>query len=386
MPKHPRIALIAGEISGDILGAGLIQALKQTFPNARFEGIGGEGMQAAGLHSYYPMEWLSVMGLFEVLGSYRRLKRCHTRLQQLWTDKPPDIFIGIDAPDFNLPMAEALKPKGIKTVHYVSPSVWAWRSYRIKKIARACDYMLTLFPFEAQYYQQHQIPVCFVGHPLAEKIPFEVDTQAAREALDLDTDKTYVALLPGSRRNEVERLLPEFLKTAVWLQQQRPDLSFILPSANDSMAKRIDSALKAYPNLKLQHIHGRSREVMAAADVVLLASGTATLEALLLKKPMVVAYKLAGLTYQIAKHLVNVPYVSLPNLLSGRALVPEHIQTQVSAPLLGQALLDWLEQPEASAALQAEYLHIHQQLAQNADKQAAKVVEALLLDKSLLNP
>ena len=373
-----RIALIAGEISGDILGAGLIQSLKQRYPTARFEGIGGEGMIAAGLNSYYPMEWLSVMGLVEVLGSYRRLQRCHKRLQKIWQQNPPDIFIGIDAPDFNLPMAAALKPHGIKTVHYVSPSVWAWRSYRIKKIAKACDYMLTLFPFEAQYYQAHNIPVRFVGHPLAEQIPFINDTQAARTALQLNSDTTYIALLPGSRQNEVKRLLPEFLKTAVCLQQQCPKIQFLIPSANPAMHALVATQLQTYPKLKIQHFLGNSRTVMSAADVILLASGTATLEALLLKKPMVVAYKLAGLTYQLAKYLVNVPYVSLPNLLSGKQLVPEYIQAQVQAPILAKAILKWLEQPKETVKLTKKYQQIHQELAQQADLKATKIVSELL--------
>jgi len=371
-----KIAIIAGEISGDILGAGLVKALKMRYPQAQFEGIGGEGMMAAGLHSVYPLSLLSVMGLVEVLGRYRQLKACHHALQQRWFAEPPDVFIGIDAPDFNLPMAAALKKKGIKTVHYVSPSVWAWREYRLKKIALACDCMLTLFPFEAKYYQDRHIPVRFVGHPLAEQIPFESDPQAARQQLALDPQQRYVALLPGSRVSEIKRLLPTFLLAAQLLSQQH-DVQFLLPCATAELRQLIEPMVAECP-VSVILIDQNSRLVMAAADVILLASGTATLEALLLKKPMVIAYKLASLTYYMAKMLVRVKYVGLPNLLSEQPCVPEFIQHQANPDALSNALSAWLQQPERVAELQQHFQTIHTQLCQQADQQAANAVVEVL--------
>lgn len=382
MPERPlHIGIVAGEMSGDLLGAGLIQALRQHYPKAHIDGIGGTKMLAAGMkHSLYPLELLSVMGLVEVLGRYVPLKRCHNHLIRHFLETRPDVFIGIDAPDFNLPLERRLKQAGIPTVHYVSPTVWAWRASRLPKILQACDLMLTLFPFEAAYYEQHGHPVRFVGHPLAQQIPQHSDAQAARAKLGLAADKSYIALLPGSRHSEVSRLSQPFLETALWLQQRRPALEFLVPLANEKVKARFAqySQQARYKKLPLHCFDGHSQSLMTAADVIVLASGTATLEAALIKRPMVVAYKLAPLTYWIAKKLVKVKQVSQPNLLSGKTLVPEFIQSQATPENIGTAVLDWLDNPRKTQALLQAFQHIHQTLKQDADQQAAQAVMALL--------
>ncbi|MCP4702095.1 MAG: lipid-A-disaccharide synthase [Gammaproteobacteria bacterium] len=372
-----RIGIVAGELSGDILGAGLIRALRLHCPDAVIEGIGGPQMLAAGFHSHYPLELLSVMGLTEVLSRYLRLKRCHKGLGDYFIKQPPHVFIGIDAPDFNLGLERRLKAAGIPTVHYVSPSVWAWRQYRLPKIARSCDLMLTLFPFEAAFYEQHHIPVCFTGHPLAEQIPLSSDKIQARNALGLTPEGKWVALLPGSRINEVSRLSEPFLQTAKWLLARRPELRFVAPLANQKTKKHFEQTLAKF-ELPLSLIDGQSRTVMAAADVLLMASGTATLEAMLLKRPMLVAYRLAPLTYWLAKHLVKTPYFSLPNLLARQALVPEFLQHEVVPERLGPALLAWLDEPEKMHPLQKTFTEIHHTLKRNADTQAAQAILALI--------
>jgi lipid-A-disaccharide synthase len=370
------IGIIAGELSGDILGAGLIQALRASHPDALIEGIGGPQMLAAGFHSHYPLETLSVMGLVEVLKHYPRLKKCRDTLRDHFLQNPPDVFIGIDAPDFNLGLEYTLKSAGIRTVHYVSPSVWAWRQYRLPKIARACDLMLTLFPFEADYYLRHNIPVRFVGHPLADDIPLQIDKAAARNRLGLTAlDSVWVAILPGSRRNEVHQLGSPFLETARWLLAQRPDLRFIVPLANAHLKNLFSQQIaQIAPDLPLTLLVGQSREVMAAADVVLMASGTATLEAMLLKRPMVVAYRVAQLTYWLAKLLVHIPYFSLPNLLAGERLVPEFLQHDVIPEKLGAAVLHWLENPAQVEALENRFIELHDRLRLSASQQAAAAV------------
>jgi len=375
-----RIGMIAGELSGDQLGAGLIRALRAVYPDALIEGIGGPQMQAAGFHSHYPLETLSVMGLVEVLTHYPQLKRCRDALRQHFLAHRPAVFIGIDAPDFNLGLEQQFKAAGIPTVHYVSPSVWAWRAYRLTKIARACDLMLTLFPFEADYYQRHQVPVRFVGHPLADRFPLAVaEHLPARAQLDIATNAPWVALLPGSRRQELQRLTIPFVQTAQWLHAQRPQLRFLVALANDALRAYFQQQLRVYKvQLPLTLVTAQSHTVMAAADVVLTASGTATLEAMLLKRPLVVAYRLAPLTYQIAKRLVHIPYFSLPNLLAQKPLVPELLQHQVSAQQLGPAVLHWLDQPSAVERLQNQFVELHQSLRQAADQQAAQAVVGVI--------
>ena len=374
-----RVGIVAGELSGDLLGRGLIQVLKASHPNAIIEGIGGPQMIAVGFYSHYPLEILSVMGLVEVIKHFPRLKKCRDHLQTYFLQHPPDVFIGIDSPDFNLGLEQVLKSAGIPTVHYVSPSVWAWRHYRLSKIARSCDLMLTLFPFEADYYQRHAIPVRFVGHPLADQIPLQTDQQIARQQLNLPPAEKWVALLPGSRRHEVLQLGIPFLQTAQWLLTYYPQMRFLVPLASHSLKELFCQQLaQVAPDLPLTLLIGQSHEAMAAADVVLTASGTATLEAMLLKRPMVVAYRLATVTYWLARWLVHIPYFSLPNLLAQEQLVAEFLQDQVTAENLGMALLYWLENPQAIETLQSHFTQLQEQLRLDANQQAAQAVLAII--------
>ncbi len=372
------IGIIAGELSGDLLGAGLIYQLRTHYPDAKIEGIGGPQMIAADFDSLYPLETLSVMGLVEILKHYSNLKKCRDSLREHFINNPPDVFIGIDAPDFNLGLEKSLKQAGIPTVHYVSPSVWAWREYRLPKIAQACDLMLTLFPFEANYYKKHAIPVKFVGHSLADEIPLQITQTTARIKLGLSVTGVKIALLPGSRYNEVKQLVNPFLATAYWLWKQRPDLHFVIPLANANLSKLFLPHLNKFPNLPLTLLDGQAHDAMAAADVVMLASGTASLEAMLLKRPMVVAYRLASITYWLAKLLVRVPYFSLPNLLAQEQLVPEFLQAQVTPENLGTAVLYWLDNPEQVKILQQKFLELHQVLRCGASRQAAMAVLAII--------
>jgi lipid-A-disaccharide synthase len=369
-----RVALVAGEASGDILGSGLMQALKQRHPDIEFIGVGGPRMQAEGLQSHFPMERLAVMGLVEVLGRLRELLRRRKDLVKMLIAAKPDVFIGIDAPDFNLTLELKLRRAGIRTVHYVSPSVWAWRQKRVLKIKEACDLMLALFPFEARFYEEHAVPVRFVGHPLANTIPLEADRAGARERLGLPQEASVVALLPGSRGGEVGKLGALFLDTAQRLLQDRPGLRFVLPCASPERRLQIEEMLTGR-DLPVQLLDGASHEALAACDAVLIASGTATLEALLYKRPMVVAYKVAPMTYRILKRLVKSPYISLPNLMAGRLLVPELIQDAATPEALATTLLPLLD----DGSVQTEpFDAIHRALRQDASAQAAEAVLALV--------
>ncbi|QQP87237.1 lipid-A-disaccharide synthase [Entomomonas asaccharolytica] len=362
------MALVAGEASGDILGAGLMASLKQQHPNIQFIGVGGPKMEAEGLVSMFPMERLSIMGLVEVLGRLPELIKRRAKLIKDIIAAKPDVFIGIDAPDFNLGIELKLREAGIKTIHYVSPSVWAWKQKRVFKIKKACDLVLTLFPFEAKFYEKYDVPVCFVGHPLANTIPLEVDRAAAKTKLGIAQDNKVVALMPGSRGGEVSRLAPVFLKTADIIFKHYPTVKFVIPCANQQRKEQIEQLL-VYYQLPITLLDGQSHEALAACDVVLIASGTATLEALLYERPMVVAYKLASLTYWIAKRLVKTPYVSLPNILAGRLLVPEMIQEQAEPDKLFaelQPLLDGKTKEQTD-----NFKAIHLTLRQNASEKAA---------------
>lgn len=368
------VALVAGEASGDILGAGLMRALKAQRPDIQFVGVGGSRMEAEGMQSYFPLERLSVMGLVEVLGRLPELLKRRKRLLRTLLDVRPDVFIGIDAPDFNLDLALKLRKAGIRTVHYVSPSVWAWRRKRVLKIRAACDLMLTLFPFEARFYEEQQVPVCFVGHPLADVIPLTSDRLAARQALQLDSNQLIVALMPGSRGGEVGRLAPFFLDAADRLRAMRPGIHFLLPCASPERRAQVEQMLIGR-DLPLTLLDGRSHEALAACNAVLIASGTATLEALLYKRPMVVAYRLAPLTFAILKRMVKSPYVALPNLLAQRLLVPELLQDAATPDAMAELLSPLLTNGE----VQTEgFDAIHRTLRRDASSRAAQAVLELV--------
>ncbi|GFZ64102.1 MULTISPECIES: lipid-A-disaccharide synthase [Pseudomonas syringae group] len=374
MTKPLCIALVAGEASGDILGSGLMRALKVRHPDIRFIGVGGPLMEAEGMQSYFPMERLSVMGLVEVLGRLRELLARRKLLVQTLINEKPDVFIGIDAPDFTLNIELQLRRAGIKTVHYVSPSVWAWRQKRVLKIREGCDLMLTLLPFEARFYEEKGVPVRFVGHPLADTIPLESDRAAARAGLGLAQEAPVVALMPGSRGGEVGRLGGLFFDAAELLLAQRPGLRFVLPCASPQRRAQVEQLLQGR-NLPVTLLDGRSHVALAACDAVLIASGTATLEALLYKRPMVVAYRLAPLTFWILKRMVKSPYVSLPNLLAQRLLVPELLQDDATPEVLARTLLPLIDDGQAQTA---GFDAIHRILRRDASNQAADAVLSLL--------
>ncbi len=386
-----RIGIIAGEASGDILASGLIKAIHKYYPDARFEGIAGPLMIEAGCRAIYPAEKLAVMGLVEVLAHYRELSSIRKELIEYFIANPPDVFIGIDAPDFNLDIEAALKAKGIGTIHYVSPSVWAWRQYRLAKIARAVDMILTLFPFEKRFYENHNISVQYVGHTLADEIDLKIDVPAIRKKLSLDikNNQSVIAVLPGSRMSEVTRLAQPFIATMLLCLQEQPDLVFVIPFVNektrDFFTQELSQQFKGQGVLRQQiHLFNCcSREVMAAADAILLASGTAALEALLLKKPMLVAYKLAPLTYWIAKRLLKVPYYSLPNLLAGECLVEEITQNDVRPEILKDKVLNLLNIENWQDKLKI-FDDIHQLLRKNANETAAQAVIDYLRSKGKL--
>ncbi|WP_455914603.1 lipid-A-disaccharide synthase [Pseudomonas syringae] len=368
-----RIALVAGEASGDILGSGLMRAIKARHPDAEFIGVGGPLMEAQGMTSYFPMERLSVMGLVEVLGRLKELLARRKLLIQTLIDAKPDVFIGIDAPDFTLNIELKLRQAGIKTVHYVSPSVWAWRQKRVLKIREGCDLMLTLLPFEARFYEEKGVPVRFVGHPLADAIPLQADQPTARAELGLG-EGPVVALMPGSRGGEVGRLGALFFDAAERLLAARPDIRFVLPCASPQRREQIEQLLQDR-DLPLTLLDGQSHVALAACNAVLIASGTATLEALLYKRPMVVAYRMAPLTYWILKRMVKSPYVSLPNLLAQRLLVPELLQDAATAEAMAQTLLPLLDNGDAQTA---GFDAIHRTLRRDASNQAAEAVLNLI--------
>ncbi|MDX1656962.1 MAG: lipid-A-disaccharide synthase [Candidatus Competibacteraceae bacterium] len=375
-----QIVLVAGEPSGDLLGAGLIEALKRHFPQARFEGIGGPGMIGAGLDSWYSLERLSVMGLVEVLRHLPGLLSIRRDLYRRMVQSPPVVFIGIDAPDFNLGLERRLRACGITTVHYVSPSVWAWRRGRVHKIARATDLMLTLFPFEADFYRHHRLPVRFTGHPLADEIPLEVDRYQARRQLGLGEGR-WLAVLPGSRLGEVDRLGPLFWDTLAWLVARRPELKFMVPCATPGVRALVERQLTGR-ELSITLLDGRARQAMAASDTVLAASGTVTLEAMLVKRPLVVAYRVAPLTAAIARRLIRIPRFALPNLLADREVVPEFIQEAATVDNLGPALLDLLDDSAARQAQLAVFTELHRQMRRDASRQAAAAVAELIQGRS----
>ncbi len=366
-------AMVVGEHSGDTLGAGLITSLRQTHPNAKFVGIGGPKMKALGFESLFDMDELSVMGLVEVLGRIRRLLHVRKSLTDFFTANKPDVFIGIDAPDFNIGLELKLKAHGIKTVHYVSPSVWAWREKRIFKIAKATNMVLALLPFEKAFYDKHNVPCTFVGHPLADDIPMQSDKTLARNKLGLPQNKKILALMPGSRGGELSRLLEDFFESAKQLQAQDSELLFVAPMISEQRTAQFN-ALKAElaPDLIVEVVLNQTQDVMAASDCLLTASGTVTLEAALIKRPMVICYKFSPITYLLGRWLVKLKWFSLPNLLANRTLVPELLQKEVCPDNIVPLIKERLYQDQSQ--LNDSYNEIHQQLKCDASKQAAKAV------------
>tara|TARA_R110002167_G_scaffold223013_3_gene428014 strand:+ start:1524 stop:2681 length:1158 start_codon:yes stop_codon:yes gene_type:complete len=377
-----RYVVVAGEASGDILGANLIAHLKILQPNAIFEGIGGPLMEAQGFKTVVPMDRLSVMGLVEVLARLIELLGIRKRLYQTCLDNPPTAFIGIDSPDFNMPLARKLKKFGIPTVHYVSPSVWAWRQKRIFNIKKSVDLMLALFPFELPIYHEHNIPIVCVGHTLADEIPLDSDALEARDTLNLGPINGPVfGILPGSREGEVSRLAPLFVETMKRIKQKEPDAVFLMPAANAARRVQIESILEG-ANAEAILIDGQSRTVMAASDAILLASGTAALEAMLVKRPMVVSYRVNKLTYAIMSRMIKVPYVSLPNLLANEALVPELLQDAATPDNLATRLLQTWRSFNGDKTIQVKYLNLHKMLRKNAGETAAKAIISMLEEKA----
>ena len=378
--KPLRVGIVAGEISGDLLGADLIKSLRKSSARPiEFCGIGGARMLAENFHSLFDIERLAVMGFVEPLKRLPELLAMRKTLREHFLDWRADLVIGIDAPDFNLGLELWLRERGVKTAHYVSPSVWAWRQGRIHKIKRAVDLMLTLFPFEEQFYRDHDVPVVCVGHPLADQLPLVPDVAAARAQLGIDATRTVVALLPGSRGGEIAQVGVDFLNTAAWLSQRRPDLLFLLPAVNAVRRAQIEALLAQHSEpLPIRILDGQSQLAMAAADVVLMTSGTTTLEALLLKKPMVVVYRMGALSFALVMRLLKVKYMSLPNLIAGKELVPERVQADVRADVLGPLLLERLDNKTLRAQLEQDFLRIHESLRRNASACAATALLRLL--------
>jgi len=380
-PSSPTFAIVVGEHSGDTLGAGLMISLLKRYPKATFVGIGGPKMQALGFDSLFAMDELSVMGIVEVLGRIRRLLYIRKSLTQYFTANKPNVFIGIDAPDFNLNLELKLKKVGIKTVHYVSPSVWAWREKRIFNIEKATNMVLSLLPFEKAFYDKHQVPCTFVGHPLADDIPLASDQQQARLELSLAENKKILALMPGSRGGELSRLVEPFLIAAQQLYKEDENLVFIAPMISEKRAQQFNKLKAEFAaKLPVTVIINKTQQVMAASDCLLTASGTVTLEAALIKRPMVICYKFNLLTYYLAKWLVKLQWFSLPNLLANKALVPELLQDDVCAEQIVPLIQERLYQDQTG--LNTAFIDIHQQLKQNASEQAAMAIEQLLVSES----
>ncbi|OCG05225.1 lipid-A-disaccharide synthase [Gilliamella sp. wkB112] len=371
--KPLTIALVAGETSGDILGAGLIRSLKNRYPNIQFIGIAGPQMQAQGCQAWYEMEELSVMGIVEVLGRLRRILAIRRDITKRLIALKPDIFIGIDAPDFNLSLEGKLKQAGIKTIHYVSPSVWAWKQKRVFKIKRNTDLILAFLPFEKAFYDKFDVPCRFIGHKMADDVPLQPDQTAMRQQLGIPINGRCLALLTGSRHAEVTLLSKPFLLAAKLLKQRYPDLHIVVPLANAKRRAEFEQ-IKAEiaPELDMQLLMGHAREAMIASNASILASGTVALECMLAKCPMVVGYKMKAFTFWLAKKLIKTPYVSLPNILAGKEIVPELLQQDCTPENITNHIIPFLE--GNNAQLQQTFLSLHKQIRCNADEQAAQAV------------
>jgi len=376
-PSPPKvIAMVAGEASGDLLGSHLIEALKREMPDVQFVGIGGPKMQTAGMQILFPMEKLAVRGYVEVLKHFFEIVGIRRKLRAHLIANPPNLFIGIDAPDFNLDLELALKQHGIPTVHYVSPSIWAWRFERIHKIKRAVSEVLALFPFEAPLYEEAGVPVTFVGHPLADMLPLVPNRTAVREQMRIPLQAKVFALLPGSRQSEVNFLAKTFIETAKIILQTFPDARFLVPLSSRETRNIFEEAIYqcGAEDVPITMLFGHAHEAMIAADGVLVASGTATLEAALLKRPMVITYKMSALTFWLMKRKKIQPYVGLPNVLAGKFVVPEILQDDATPENLAQALLKLMADKQAMAELESEFTAIHIALKQDTAHKAAQAI------------
>lgn len=371
-----RIAMVAGEASGDLLASHLIQALKAKIPNALFYGIGGPKMLAQGFDAWHPLETLAVRGYVEVLKHYREISGVRRDLKRRLLTDPPDVFIGVDAPDFNLALEKSLKQRGIPAIHYVSPSIWAWRGKRIHKIGSAVSRILALFPFEPALYEKQGIPVSYVGHPLADMLPVEDGRNEARQLLGLTDQRPVFALLPGSRQSELQYMAETFIETARVIHNRLPDVLFLVPLATRETRLLFETALYRCNGreLPIRMLFGHAHDAMKASDAVLVASGTATLEAALLKRPMAIVYKMASFSYRMMRRMGYLPYVGLPNILAGKFVVPEFIQDDATPENLAQALLNYYSDKKTCALISEVFLGIHIQLKQNTAERAAKAI------------
>ena len=373
-----RLAMVAGEASGDLLAAALIRGLRERWPGLQAEGIGGPKMNGAGFQAWWPSDKLAVRGYVEVLRHYREIKAIRDALGDRLLADAPSAFIGVDAPDFNLGLEKRLKAAGIKTIHFVCPSIWAWRGGRAKSMAASCDHVLCLFPFEPELLQRHGVAATYVGHPLADAIALQAPRMAARAALGLREGDAVVAVLPGSRRSEIQYIAPVFLQAVARLHRQRPALRFVLP-VGPGLRALLEPLVAAHaPGTPLQLLDGRSHEALAACDVTLIASGTATLEAALFKRPMVIGYRMAALSWQIMKRLAYQPWVGLPNILCRDFVVPELIQERCTAPALADAVLGWLDQPAQAAAVAARFAELHQLLRRDTARRATDAIAQIV--------
>ena len=375
-----RIAMVAGEASGDLLASHLIQALKEKLPNARFYGIGGPKMLGQGFEEWHSLEKLAVRGYVEVLKHYREISGIRSDIKRRLQADPPDVFIGVDATDFNLSLEKSLKRRGIPTIHYVSPSIWAWRGKRIHKIGRAVTRVLALFPFEPALYEKQGIPVSYVGHPLADILPLEDGRNEARELLGLPAQQPVFAFLPGSRQSELHYMADTFIETAREITKTLPNALFLVPLTTRETRLQFETALYRCDarNLPIRMLFGHAHDAMKAADAVLVASGTATLEAALLKRPMAIAYKMASFSYRMMRRMGYLPYVGLPNILSGKFVVPEFVQDDATPANLAQALLNFYADKASCARIGEAFHKIHLQLKQNTAEKAARAVIASL--------
>lgn len=376
MPQKIVIGIVAGEASGDLLGSHLMAALKKARPEVQFVGIGGPRMQSVGMEVLFPMETLAVSGYVEVLGSYREIIGIRNKLKKYLLDNRPALFIAVDAPDFNLDLELALKRRGIPTIHYVSPSIWAWRGERIKKIKRAVSHMLALFPHEPKIYQQAGVPVDYVGHPLADMLPDQPDRAGMRETMRIPVTAKVFALLPGSRQSEVRQLAHTYITTAMQILEQLPDARFLVPLVSRETREIFEQALYDCDaeQLPITLLFGHAQDAMIAADGVLVASGTATLECALLKRPMVITYRMPPLTWRLMKRKSYLPYVGLPNILCERFVVPELLQDDATPENLAQALLNLVNDKDAVAKLEQTFTVLHQTLRQDTAQKAAAAI------------